>query len=87
MIFSKKYYEKYKDIFYNKTFMYCEEDILFYRIKKDNLISIYDPTIKIFHKEESTTSKLNNSSKQQKIFKLKNQYNSLKIYLKLTKLK
>ncbi len=87
LIFSKKYYEKYKDIFYNKTFMYCEEDILFYRIKKDNLISIYDPTIKIFHKEESTTSKLNNSSKQQKIFKLKNQYNSLKIYLKLTKLK
>lgn len=83
LIFSKKYYEKYKDIFYNKTFMYCEEDILFYRIKKDNLISIYDPTIKIFHKEESTTSKLNNSSKQQKIFKLKNQYNSLKIYLKL----
>lgn len=87
LIFSKKYYEKYKDIFYNKTFMYCEEDILFYRIKKDNLISVYDPTIKIFHKEESTTNKLNTSSKQQKIFKLKNQYNSLKIYLKLTKLK
>lgn len=87
LIFSKKYYTKYKDVFYNKTFMYCEEDILFYRIKKDNLISIYDPTIKIFHKEESTTNKLNNSSKQQKIFKLKNQYNSLKIYLKLIKLK
>lgn len=83
LIFSKKYYEKYKDIFYNKTFMYCEEDILFYRIKKDNLISIYDPTIKIFHKEESTTNKLNTSSKQQKIFKLKNQYNSLKVYLEL----
>lgn len=83
LIFSKKYYKKYRDVFYNKTFMYCEEDILFYRIKKDNLISVYDPTIKIFHKEESTTNKLNTSSKQQKIFKLKNQYNSLKVYLEL----
>lgn len=83
LIFSKKYYEKYKDIFYDKTFMYCEENILFYRIRRDDLISIYDPTIKIFHKEESTSTKLSTSSKQQRIFKLKHQYVSLKIYLDL----
>ena len=83
LIFSKKYYEKYKDIFYDKTFMYCEENILFYRIRRDDLISIYDRTIKIFHKEESTSTKLSTSSKQQRIFKLKHQYVSLKIYLDL----
>lgn len=87
LVFSRKYYEKYKDIFYNETFMYCEEDILFYQIRKDNLISIYDPTIKIFHKEESTTNKLSKSSKEQRIFKLKNQYKSLKVYLELIDLK
>lgn len=82
-IFSKKYYKKYKNIFYEKTFMYCEEDILYYRIQRDKLVSIYNPNIKIFHKEESTTSKLNISNRKSKIFKLKNQYKSLKEYYKL----
>lgn len=83
LIFSKDYYKKYENIFYPKTFMYCEEDILYYFVKKDKLISIFDPKIKIFHKEESTTLKLNTTSKKQKLFKLKNQYNSLKIFYKL----
>lgn len=83
LIFSKQYYEKYEHIFYEKTFMYCEEDILYYRIKKDKLISIYAPNIRIFHKEESTTNKIMKTSKKQRIFKLKYQINSLKIYLEL----
>lgn len=83
LIFSKQYYEKYEHIFYEKTFMYCEEDILYYRIKKDKLISIYAPNIRIFHKEESTTNKIMKNSKKQRIFKLKYQINSLKIYLEL----
>ena len=83
LIFSEDYYKKYDEVFYSKTFMYCEEDILYYFVQKDNLISIYDPTIKIFHKEESTTLKLNKSTKQQKLFKMKNQIDSLKRFLKL----
>lgn len=83
LVFSKQYYEKYEHIFYEKTFMYCEEDILYYRIKKDKLISIYAPNIRIFHKEESTTNKIMKTSKKQRIFKLKYQINSLKIYLEL----
>ncbi|MBM6689820.1 glycosyltransferase [Fusobacterium mortiferum] len=83
LIFSKQYYEKYEHIFYEKTFMYCEEDILYYRIKKDKLISIYAPNIRIFHKEESTTNKIMKTSKKQRIFKLKHQWKSLFILLKL----
>ena len=51
IIFSKKYYEKYSDIFYNDTFLYHEEEFLEYRRQKDNLISYYDESLEVFHKE------------------------------------
>lgn len=51
IIFSKKYYQKYNDVFYNDTFLYHEEEFLFYRIVRDHLISIYNPSLEIFHKE------------------------------------
>lgn len=54
LIFSKKYYEKYEYIFYNETFLYHEEEFLFYRVNRDKLISYYDPSIECFHKEGSS---------------------------------
>ena len=54
MIFSKKYYKKYKDCFYNGTFLYHEEEFLEYRRKKDSLKFVYNPEIEIFHKEGSS---------------------------------
>ena len=54
IIFSKRYYTKYKDCFYKETFLYHEEEFLDYRRRKDNLKFIYDPRIEIFHKEGSS---------------------------------
>lgn len=54
LIFSKKYYEKYKDIFYNETFLYHEEEFLNYRKNRDNLITYYDSNLELFHKEGSS---------------------------------
>lgn len=51
LIFSKKYYEKYDDVFYNETFLYHEEEFLYYRTVLDDLVSCYDPSIELFHKE------------------------------------
>lgn len=51
LVFSKKYYEKYYDVFYPGTFLYHEEEFLEYRRKKDCLKTIYDPELEIFHKE------------------------------------
>ncbi len=51
LIFSKKYYEKYDDVFYKGTFLYHEEEFLDYRRKIDNLITYYDSNLEIFHKE------------------------------------
>lgn len=51
LMFSRKYLRKYEFPFYNETFLYHEEEFLYFRMKRDSLISIYDPNIKIFHKE------------------------------------
>lgn len=62
IIFSKRYYKKYKDIFYNETFLYHEEEFLYQRIVNDNLVSIYDPKLKVFHKEGAS---LNSTIKEE----------------------
>ena len=54
LIFSRKYYEKYEDVFYNDTFLYHEEEFLNYRKNRDNLITYYDSNLEIFHKEGSS---------------------------------
>ena len=55
LIFSKDYIKRFKGLAH-LTFMYAEEEILFIRLMKSGLISIYDPTIRIFHKEGAATA-------------------------------
>lgn len=61
IIFSKKYYLAYEDVFYNETFLYHEEEFLEYRRQHDKLISYYSTDLEIFHKEGQA---LNNSFKE-----------------------
>ena len=56
LIFSKKYYKKYKDVFYKGTFLYHEEEFLDYRRRVDHLITFYNSELEIFHKEGSSLS-------------------------------
>lgn len=83
LIFSKKYYQKYSDIFYNKTFMYKEEDILYHRVLRDGLISIYSPELEVYHKEDSATDAVLNSEVAKQKFILENQIKSLEVYREL----
>lgn len=83
LIFSKKYYKKYLDVFYNKTFMYREEDILYHRVLRDNLISVYSPELKIYHKEDSSTDAVLNNEVAKQKFILENQIKSLEAYREL----
>lgn len=86
LIFSKKYYQKYKDVFYPGTFLYHEEEFLEYRRKKDNLITIYDPKIEIFHKEgASLNNKFNDKEYNKLIFKCKEVIKSLELLKKIMK--
>lgn len=48
---------------------------------KDNLVSIYDPKLKIFHKEGSSLNKSGNK-RLAKLFKTKEKIKSLELLLK-----
>lgn len=67
LIFSKKYYQQYEDVFYHETFLYHEEEFLNYRKNHDHLITYYDKDLELFHKEGSS---LNESFKDQNYEKL-----------------
>lgn len=79
IIFSKKYYEKYEDVFYDETFLYHEEEFLYQRIIKDKLISIYDPSIKVFHKEGASLDFNYKNDYKKIIFKNKEILKSLEL--------
>lgn len=66
IIFSKQYYKKYKNVFYNETFLYHEEEFLFYRVTRDKLVSVYDPSIEIFHKEGASLNLTYNKNNRNK---------------------
>lgn len=51
IIFSKKYYEKNEFLLPNDTFLFHEEEFLYFRCIQNNFKSVYSPTIEIIHKE------------------------------------
>ena len=79
LIFSKRYYKKYKDIFFNETFLYHEEEFIYQRIVKDKLISIYDPKLKVFHKEGASLNSTIKEEYPKLIFKNKEILKSLEL--------
>lgn len=81
IVFSKKYYKKYQDVFFNETFLFHEEEFLYHRTIKDKLISIYDPELKVYHKEGSSVNKSKND-REVKLFKEKERIKSLELLLK-----
>lgn len=56
LIFSKDYFLSYPTLFYEKTFLFNEENILSYIRKRDNLTSVFLPSLKVFHKEGASLS-------------------------------
>lgn len=77
IIFSKKYIEKYNEGFYNETFLFHEEEFLYQRILKDNLISLYEPTLHVFHKEGSSIKTNYKKIRKSKLFREKERLKSL----------
>lgn len=80
LIFSRLYIEKYRNIFYPGTFMFLEEDILYNRVIRDNLKSVYNPEIRIYHKEDKSTEGLLGKNEEKKRFIIINSIKSLEIY-------
>lgn len=83
LIFTDNYYKNYPEIFYPKTFMFVEEDILYYRVLNDGLVSVYYPELEIYHKEDCSTDVTFVSSDEQTKFKIKHVIKSLEVFKEL----
>ena len=80
LIFSRKCFNKLPRPFYPETFLYFEEPILNYNRLKYNLKNIYNPKIKILHKEDSSIGKPINNNFKKLYFKLGETIKSMNTY-------
>lgn len=80
LIFSPKYIELF-DGLDDRTFLYCEEELLFIRLMNNGLISIYNPQLLIFHNEDAATNAITKTKRKKAIFTYKNLIKSNKILL------
>ena len=82
LIFSPNFISSYDGLF-EKTFLYSEEEILYYICKRDDKKTFYFPDAKIFHKEDSTVNYLYKSSLIKRRFYYKNFIKSGKVFVEL----
>jgi GT2 family glycosyltransferase len=84
LIFSPLYIQMF-DGLYEKTFMYFEEDILFYLCRKFNLKTYYCPDLVILHKEDSATNEYLKNTLQKNRFIYRHSLASIKHLINLMK--
>lgn len=72
LVFSKSYIDKFEFAFYPKTFLYVEEDILYYLAKINKLKIVYFPDSVIYHKEDSSTNSFLEKEDKKRRFVYKN---------------
>ena len=78
IIFSSRYINKYDEPFDESTFLYGEEEFLYYRKIRDGLKFIYTPDISVYHKEDASLNELfKNSNTKKTKFVIKNSKQSL----------
>lgn len=85
VIFSPLYVSEEECAFRPDTFMYMEEPILYEYCMLKNYKTVFDPSIVIYHKEDSSTNSLYNAAYAKREFVFKNMIRSLKIYRNLLK--
>jgi GT2 family glycosyltransferase len=81
LIFSRRYIDKF-DGLDARTFMYSEEQFLYWRIKNNNLLSVFNPDIEIYHASDVATKKSLKTTGRVNKFILSNQIRSDKILIK-----
>ena len=81
LIFSKDYISKFNGID-DRTFLYCEEELLYIRLLKNKMNSIYNPNIKVLHNEDGSTNYILKNKRKKNIFVDKNLLRSNIILLK-----
>ena len=82
LIFTEQYFEEYMEGFDPRTFMYKEEQLLFLRLKKGHLRTVYNPKLRVCHKTGSSTYLSAGSKKNSLLFLYTNQIKSSRVVLK-----
>lgn len=82
LIFSKNYTSVYHGI-NPLTYMYFEEEILFYEMTRDHRRTVYNPSIKMFHNSHGVTKETYRSKRKYTIFRARNQLESIRVLLKI----
>lgn len=82
VIFSPHYVKNEEHVFRQGTFLYMEEAILYRYCLRKQYIMLYFPTIKVLHKEDSSTNSLFDLKKEKREFVFKNMIASLKVYMR-----
>ena len=82
LVFSRTYFDHF-DGFYDRTFLYNEEYILHYRVRRAGLRTIFQPAIRVFHKEDAATDDLRLSPRKKQVFLKKHSLDSLRVFADL----
>ena len=80
-IFSKKYFEQYKELYDSRTFLYMEEDLLRLRCDKKGLRMCYVPGFRVNHLQAMSSVLDQRSAYEKQISRLKHTENSMKVYI------
>lgn len=80
LTFTPKFFERLNG-FNENTFLFAEEELLFLALQQNNLISVYNPKIKIRHLEDQATNSICQTSEEKRIFINGHRINSLKILI------
>jgi GT2 family glycosyltransferase len=79
LVFSPIYIKVFNGL-YDRTFLYAEEDILYYIVRKHKMKTLYSPELKIFHKEDSSTNAQFSRNKDKRKFVYKNTMKSIIVF-------
>ena len=83
LIMSREYISAYPNGLCDKTFMYMEEDILYYMCKEKKLKMLYSPELQVIHNEGASTQNALKSRVRKSIFEFKNTIKSAYILLEI----
>lgn len=82
LIFSQTYFEKFRGLD-ERTFMYSEENILYWHLKALGMNMLYFPEIAIYHKEGASVNKAFKDNENAKMFRYKMKIEAHQSYIKL----
>lgn len=83
IIVSRKFIEAEEKMFTPEPFLYCEELLLYKKCMDKNYLTVYDPSIQIWHEDSSTMKKINSNALEKAKFTLKHHVAARKLVLQV----